>query len=326
MSRIRGALQSPWVRGGFVVVALAAAAIAVWLSWPDVYSALTRLDPLLLVAACLVSPAYLVATMLVWRVLLSDLGSHLTPRDAFAVFFVSQLGKYLPGSFWNVVAAAELGADRDVPRRRSLTGMAVALLLSLVTGLGLGVVGLLMSPQEARGRFDAVLWLLPFLVVLALPPVVNRLVGWFLRVLRRPPLEHALTLRGTLGALGWSVAGWLLAGLQIWLLGVAAGMEASATSYLICAGGYALAWSLGFLFVPVPAGVGVREVVLVAVLSGVLDHGGVLVVVLISRAILTVVDIGLAGTAAALSRSRAGRQALDDGPPPPESQRPGDSR
>src|SRR5665647_371356 len=183
-----------------------------------------------------------------------------------------------------------------------------------------------MSPQEARGRFDAVLWLLPFLVVLALPPVVNRLVGWFLRVLRRPPLEHALTLRGTLGALGWSVAGWLLAGLQIWLLGIAAGMEASATSYLICAGGYALAWSLGFLFVPVPAGVGVREVVLVAVLSGVLDHGGVLVVVLISRAILTVVDIGLAGTAAALSRSRAGRQALDDGPPPPESQRPGDSR
>lgn len=177
MSRIRGALQSPWVRGGFVVVALAAAAIAVWLSWPDVYSALTRLDPLLLVAACLVSPANLVATMLVWRVLLSDLGSHLTPRDAFAVFFVSQLGKYLPGSFWNVVAAAELGADRDVPRRRSLTGMAVALLLSLVTGLGLGVVGLLMSPQEARGRFDAVLWLLPFLVVLALPPVVNWWAG-----------------------------------------------------------------------------------------------------------------------------------------------------
>lgn len=324
MSKVRRVLRSPWVRGGFVAVALAAAALAVWLSWPDVYSALTRLDPVLVVAALVVSPVYLLATMSVWRVVLSDLGSHLAFREAFPVFFVSQLGKYLPGSFWSFVAAAELGADREVPRRRSLTSMAVALLLSLIGGLGLGVIGLLLSSPDARGRFAGALWLLPVLVVLALPPVANRLVGWFLRVLRRPPLEHPLTLGGALGGLTWAMVAWLLAGLQIWLLGIAAGMEVSATSYLICTGGYALAWSLGFLFVPAPAGVGVREVVLAAVLSTVLDHGGVLVVVLISRAIMTVVDVGLAGIAAPLSRRWASGVGADLRAPGSDDQRPSD--
>jgi len=306
LSRLRRVARSPWVRGGFVAVALVAAVFAVWLSWADVQEALTRLDRALVVAALVVAPLYLFTTMAAWRVVLADLGSRLAFRDAFTIFFVSQLGKYLPGSVWNVVAAAEMGTDHGVPRRRSLTGMAVALLLSLVSGLGLGVVGLLLAPTEAKDRFEAAVWLLPLLVVLALPPVVNRLVGWFLRVLRRPPLEHPLTGRGTLGALAWSMGGWALGGLQVWLLAIATGMEASIWSYLVCTGGYALAWSLGFLFVPLPAGVGIREVVLVAVLSAALDQGGVLVVVLLSRVILTVVDVGF-GAVATLGSRRGAR-------------------
>lgn len=302
MSHIRRVLSSRWLRVVFVATALALAVVAVSASWEDVRAALTTLDLLPLVAAVLLSPVYLCTTMLLWRALLRDLGSRLSGRDSFVVFFVSQLGKYLPGSVWNVVAAAELGADRDVPRRRSLTAMAVTVLLSLVSGLALGIVGALLAPSEVQDRSGVALWLLPLLVVLALPAVINRMAALALRLLRRPPLDHPLTSRGAVAALSWAVVGWLLAGAHVWLLGVAAGMEVSFATYLVCVGGYALAWTLGFLFIPVPAGVGIREAVLVAVLTNVLDRGGILVLVLLSRVVLTVADVALAAVAALMSR------------------------
>ena len=51
-----------------------------------------------------------VLTLMGWRVLLGDLGTRLPAAPASSIFFVGQLGKYLPGSVWTVVAQAEMGA------------------------------------------------------------------------------------------------------------------------------------------------------------------------------------------------------------------------
>ncbi|MHB8451104.1 MAG: hypothetical protein ACYDAQ_11740, partial [Mycobacteriales bacterium] len=42
------------------------------------------------------------ATVLPWRAVLADLGSPLSVRPAVRVYFLGQLGKYLPGSLWPV--------------------------------------------------------------------------------------------------------------------------------------------------------------------------------------------------------------------------------
>ncbi len=43
--------------------------------------------------------------------LLNDLGSPLPPAGSLRVFFLGQLGKYVPGSVWPAVAQMELGRD-----------------------------------------------------------------------------------------------------------------------------------------------------------------------------------------------------------------------
>jgi uncharacterized membrane protein YbhN (UPF0104 family) len=72
----------------------------------------------------------------------------------------------------------------------------------------------------------------------------------------------------------------------------AMGMEATVGTFLLATGGYALAWTVGFLVFFIPAGIGVREVVLGAVLSGYLAQGSVLAVILLSRVFLTTADLG----------------------------------
>jgi hypothetical protein len=65
----------------------------------------------------------------------------------------------------------------------------------------------------------------------------------------------------------------------------------------LCVGGMALAYAAGVLFIPAPAGVGPRDLVLGYVLVGVLTHGEILAVVLASRVILILVDLLLAAVA-----------------------------
>lgn len=305
MSRLLRVLRAPWLRVVFLVAAVAAAVVAVATQWSQVRAALSAMDAGPLLLSILVVPGYLYATMRAWRALLADLGSPLRERDALVVFFVGQLGKYLPGSVWNVLATAELGADRQVPRRRSMAAMAVAVLLSVASGVAAGLAGAFLAPSPEQAVPAVALWALPVLVALVLPPVTNRLAALALKVARRPPLEHPLTAAGTGAALAWTLLGWLLAGAHLWLLGVATGMAPTLTGLAVCTAGYALAWSLGLLAVPFPAGVGVREVVLVAMLSGLLDRGAVLVVVLVSRVVLTVADLAVAGAVAAVGRRGA---------------------
>jgi len=305
MSRVLQLLRSPWVRRGFVVLALAAAVWAVAGQWEQVSAALASIPPATVALSFAVGVVYVFVTMMSWRAVLHDMGSVLTVRQAAGLFFVSQLGKYLPGGVWNFLAAAEMGTDLRIPRRRSISVMVVAILVSIVTAMILAAAALVVGPAELAGEYGWVGWFLPLFVLLLVPPVLNRLLSAALRLTRRPPLEKPVSVRGVASSALWALLGWLLAGLQVWLVISALGAPTSLESFALAAGGYALAWTIGFLVVVVPAGVGVREAVLALALAGQLGPGSVVVTVLLSRVLLTAADFLLGLVAAADVRRRA---------------------
>lgn len=304
IGRLLGVLRSRWARGGFILAALGFGVWAVSSQWDDVVGALAAVSPLTVVLAALVGLVYVSVTMLSWRAVMTDLGSPLSVPAASRVFFVSQVGKYLPGGVWNIVAAAEMGADHEIPRRRSVSVMAVSILVSIVTALLLAVGAVLLGPAEVRAAYGWVAWTLPLFLLVLLPPVLNRLLAVALRLVRRPALEQPLTARGVLRSALWALLGWILAGVQVWLLATGVGMNATVETFALAVGGYALAWTVGFLVVVVPAGVGVREAVLGALLAGQLGPGGVVVTVLLSRVVLTVADLLLGLGAMTIVRRR----------------------
>jgi uncharacterized membrane protein YbhN (UPF0104 family) len=239
---------------------------------------------------------------------LADLGSRLPLRVAARVFYVGQLGKYLPGSVWPLVAQAELGRDYHVPRSRTATATAVTLLLSVASALALVVAMLPFVHGLVPRRFAwAPFLVLPMLVALH-PAVIGRLVNRGLRMVGRPPLERPTSLAGTARAIGWAWGSWICAGLQVWILAVSLGAPLTPRVVALAVGGYVLAWAVGFLVVISPAGAGVREVVLAGVLSGFLDRGEVVVVVLLSRVLFTLADLALAGFGVAAERRVTSRR------------------
>ena len=297
--------QNPVARIGFVVVAVGLAVWALWSRWDAVVLAARRLDPVWLVAAAVATLANLAAVGVAWRALVIDLGARLPLGLTARVFFVGQIGKYVPGSLWPLVVQAEL-AKRHVARRLTAAATLVLLLLSGATALVVVLLTLPFTRTEGSGagvRWAAVL-VLPTLVLLH-PAILGRLLDRGLKVLGRDPLEQWTSLRGTVITSAWAILAWGFAGLQVWLLAVPLGAPATWGTYALTTGGYALAWAIGLVVVVAPAGAGAREVALAALLSGVLDPGAVVVVVLLSRVLFTAADLMLAALGYAAGRHDA---------------------
>jgi glycosyltransferase 2 family protein len=293
--------QSRPARIGFIAVAVGLAVWALWSRWPEVVRAGGRLDPGHLAAAALAAVANVVLTGLAWRALLADLGARLPVGLAARVFFVGQIGKYVPGSLWPMIVQAEL-AKRHVARRSTAAATLVLILLSGTTALLVVLIALPFAPDGGgSGLRWAALLVLPAAAILH-PAVLGRLLDRGLRLLGRDPLARWTSLRGTASATGWALAAWLFAGLQVWLLSVPLGAPATWRTLALAVGGYALAWAVGLVVVVAPAGAGAREVALVAVLSAVLDRGAVVVVVLLSRVLFTGADLALAALGFAAGR------------------------
>ncbi|HXW44325.1 MAG TPA: lysylphosphatidylglycerol synthase transmembrane domain-containing protein [Streptosporangiaceae bacterium] len=294
LSAVLRVAASRTMRWAFVAAAVGFGCYAIASDWSHVQAGLSRLGPVPFAAGFVCVLAALLAQMQVYRELLSALGSPLPRRVAAQILFIGQLGKYLPGSVWPVMAQMELGAAHRVPRARSASASVLAMLLSLVTGI---LVGLVMLPFG--GRTSSYWWVFLFApVILAClhPKVLNRMLDGLLRLAKRPPLERPLSGRAIAVALTWCLVAWVFFGLQIWVLAEWLGLSGG-SGVLLAIGGFAFAWSAGFLVVFAPAGAGVRELVLVALLSPFIGSGNAWAVALVSRVLMTLGDLVSAGTA-----------------------------
>ncbi|GGO75831.1 lysylphosphatidylglycerol synthase transmembrane domain-containing protein [Nonomuraea cavernae] len=292
-ARARRPLLRRVLRLGFLLVALGFGGWAVARQWDAVLAGFARLSLPMVAASLGAVIAALLGAMLTWRTLLADLGSPLPFRPATKVFFVGQLGKYIPGAVWPVIAQMEMGRDLGVPRSRSAAAFFLMMPVQLASGLLVALATL------GWNRYGWLLLLIPVLLVLLEPKVINGLIGFGLRRLKREPLERPLTRRGMLTALGWALAGWICYGLHLYFVFPQGGL-------IFAVGAFALSWCLGIMTFVVPAGAGVREVAMVAVLSPVLDAGSAIAVALCSRIVIIIGDLICAGLAGMAARRRHG--------------------
>jgi hypothetical protein len=300
------------VRLAFVVVAVALGGYALARRWDRVGPALIDIGAPTAAGALVAVAAGLLATMQVWRGLLAGLGSPLPLAAAARIFFIGQLGKYIPGSMWPILAQMDLAAPYRVPRRRSATAALLTMLICLCAGLVAALttlplfVGRSTVEESVSGRagYGWVFGAAPVLLVLLHPRLLNPVLRRLSRLVRRPAPEQPLAGRVIVTALGWALLSWVLLGAHVWLLATRLGAPTAATLPL-AVGGFAFAWSAGFLVVIAPAGAGVRDLLLIATLSPVLSVGPATAVTLVSRAAMTGGDLLLAGLAAITRRPPA---------------------
>lgn len=250
--------------------------------------------PALLVAAALLVWAMYAILVQAWRVMLHGWGERLPFITAARIWTVSSLGKYIPGKVWAIAGMAVM-AQRAGVRRWTATASAVVL-QALAVGTGAAVVGAAGS-ASLESRYPWVPSALVALVVLSLlgiglllwPPFIRRL----LRVVRVEAEGASPGAGAVLAGMTANVVAWLGYGLAFWLL--AHGLfDASAFTPALAITTFAASYVAGLLFLPAPAGIGVRESVVILMLGGALGESTALALAIASRALLTITEFGAA--------------------------------
>ena len=285
----------------FVAAAFAGLGWALSNQWPRVQDSLTRLDPAIVALVLALGLAVLACSFVSWRAVLSGLGPVVPILPAGRIFFVGQLGKYLPGSVWPLVAQMELGRAAGISRTRVVVASLLAIATSILVGAVMGLVCLPFLDVPLALRL-----LGPLLAVVALaalhPTVLNRVVGFGLRLARRPALPTPLPGRAIAISAAASALSWVFGGVGTWVLANRFGAHGLGVLPL-CVAAYAFALTIGLLVVPAPAGAGVREGVFVLFLSLALAAGPATAVALVLRLVLAVSD-GLVAAAALVANGK----------------------
>ena len=289
----------------FVLAMVGLAVYAVASQWTEFKSDINQLGLMAALEALVCVLVGLVLTMQVWRSLLSAAGSKLPVRAASRIFLIGQLGKYVPGSVWPVLAQMELGRTYKVPRQRSATTAMLSMMIGLTSGLLATLVGLPFMAGNSASTYWWAFLFIPVLLVCLHPKVLNPVIALGLRLMHKPAPETPLTGRVIGTAIAINLVSWFFNGLQIWVMTARFGVHGGST-LLAAVGAYALAWCVGFLFVLAPAGAGVREIILIAELTALgLPHGAPTAIALVSRGVTMLSDLAGAGVAALLGRGTA---------------------
>lgn len=303
LTALFGFLSGRAVRVLFVMLAVALAVRTITVEWSRISTALDELSPLAVALSLGAILLGMSGALAAWRTLLAGLGTPLPWGVAGRVLFVAQLGKYVPGGVWPMVAQMELGRDHGVPRRSTGTVFVLLTWLNLVSALAVACVIL---PFADLGLPEEVRWsglLAPVFLAGFHPRVLTWATSAMLRLTGRPPLERAIDLGTSMTALAAMLLQWTMFGLHVLVL--ASDLGAGPAEVMAASvGGFALAWAVGPLLVIAPAGLGFREVTLVLVLAPTLGAPAAIVVAICSRLLMTSADLLLAGSAVLASRLR----------------------
>ena len=301
---VRGSRTIAWAKWLFLLAVLALGGLFVARRWPELSVVLGQLRWPAAAAAVALAVLGQLAAMRSCQAILADLGSPLPMAPAGRIYFVSQLGRYLPGAVWGMVALVTLSRDYRIGRKTAVaTG-----LLNLAFSIGAAVVvAALMLPFGALPSVRH-LWyvglLLPAVLVGLHPKVVGTVLDSALRLVGRQPMPQRMSYPGTLRAAGWQTLAWLFLGLHAWVLLVEFGGAAGPRTLAVSVGGFALSYGIGPLFVLTPAGAGVREAGIVLTIGSAVGGTSALAVALVSRMLLVVLDFAQAGVWTLFARFR----------------------
>ena len=249
-----------------------------------------------LTASCLVLAAGYAASGWIWGRMVRDLGGpRLSTGRAVRIYLVANLGRYVPGKLWQIAGLALLARRGGVPPAVATAAAVVGQAVGLAAAT---LIGLLAVLQSEGGVGASVVWSVlggSALVVAAvtIPALFRPFVRLWLRIVPGQSPDDVTV--GTLEGLRWLALytlNWAGYALAFWLL--VRGLSLQGDLFMV-GPAFAAAYVFGYAALFAPAGLGVREASLIALLAPTLGPAGAALAATAGRVWTTAVEVIPAG-------------------------------
>ncbi len=236
-----------------------------------------------LIAALLFGGLYLLGQAVVWRQIVVDLVTTIAWLPALRTWMVSNMARYLPGSVWHLVGRVMIGQTAGVQTARGALGVVLEQSLQLLSALL--IVGLSLpfwGKDSYVAQFSWVALLIPLGFIVIHPRLFFPILNSVLTRLGREPLpatlRYGMMVRYTL----YYVVVHLCNGMALVAATAALGQPLALAPVVL--GGALFAWTIGYLMILAPGGLGVREVLVTEALGPIMGRDIATVAALLWRA------------------------------------------
>ncbi|MDA7978777.1 MAG: flippase-like domain-containing protein [Pirellulales bacterium] len=318
-------------------------------SWDEIRTrrAVDNVSWLPLVASAVIYLVGLIPAIWFWRQVLARLGQPQPALSLSAAYFIGNLGKYIPGKAMVIVLRVAFLRNRVCTLRTAAASVFYETLTMMGVGgfLGAGIIAVLF-----RDRWWYVL-LATVMAVASLGPTLPPVFGWLLKKLNgetdansddntpdpqnldtshvlsssfskdaplKPLANSTRKLDTSVMLAGWlaHVIGWIILGGSLWA--VCQGLEIQPSeSYAnwplqlaICTAAASLAMVAGFLSL-IPAGVLVRESMILVVLTPVYGQSNAMLAAVVLRLVWLVAELVISGVLYATVRGSVATKTAD---------------
>ena len=238
-----------------------------------------------------------------WRRVLGAWDSHLPFRHAARIWFLSSLGKYVPGNIWSLTAMGVMARDRGLSAIAAAGSSVIMQMVTLATGTAIVMVtsARLLGQPLLVGAVVIVL----ITVLLSAPRFLPPLAVWVGTLIGRDIAPPSVPATSIWTAAVASTLSWLFYGLafQLFVRGLLGDAPGEVSSYIAV---YTAAFILGFISPIAPAGLGVREFTLTAFMTqlGLAKEADAALVAIAARLWVTIVELVPSGLYIAAGANR----------------------
>jgi len=222
-----------------------------------------------------------------WQWNLRYLGARVSYVPLFRVYFITNMGRYIPGKVWSLAGMVAGGNRLGVPGETVSTSVVLGLVSSLVSGLCVGSLAALATGHG--GILSGWFAIVPLIsLVLLWPRFFRAWMGLALRVLRKPGDVPALTAGLLCRSTFHYALVWCAYAASVGVL--ARAFALSGEAFWLYFSAFPLAYLAGYAALFAPGGWGVREGALVMLAGG---GAAAIAVSLGARLLLTLFELGL---------------------------------
>ena len=256
------------------------------------------LDPTLLFAGALLYAAAMSCFAAYWRQTALCMGGHPGSFEVQRAYFASQLGKYIPGKAWVILIRCALLDNKTTTTPVIIASTFYETLAMMAAGSLLALLALLAVGDAPRVMLALAAGLTAGLLFAVLPPVFGRLTTWTAQYFQKTDSVSIATVTYAtwFQAFRYCIPGWMAVGLSLLVVAASLGISMfSLTGFLLACGSIALAIVGGFAVLIVPAGLGVREWVMMQTLGPSIGVSNAVLMAILARITHVSVELFTAG-------------------------------
>lgn len=287
-------MRFPWRKvasGVFIAAAFGFLGAAVYRNLEELRGFTWEMRPVLLVLSVAAHIAVLLWGVRVWQLLLRRFAVRIPFRTLARIWFLSGIGRYIPGKVWQFIGVAHLGSAAGLHPMTGITSLAVHMGMSLL-GAGLAAVYFLpisVVDALAAGAGDTATrvllilrWAAPLSILFVHPRVIGAALALFRRIARRATMDWSGGWTDGIWLLALSTVGWVLYGGAFYLF-LASLVPLSLSTLPAVTAMNALAFIVGYVIFIAPAGVGPKEGALTALLTALVPLSVAAVLAVVAR-------------------------------------------